>query len=61
MESAPESIPPITVSAFAALFAPHGPGTVSIPANSPGRPTRSASIAGASSPACDTRFGSSNE
>lgn len=61
MLSAPASIPPTTVATLAPTLAPHGPGTVTVAATRASRPIRCASIAGADSPACDTRFDSSKE
>jgi hypothetical protein len=61
MLSAPASIPPSTVATFAAVFAPHRPATATVDATRASRPIRWHNIAGADSPACDTRFGSSKQ
>ena len=59
MQSPPASTEPITVSAFAPLLAPADPASVT--AASIRSPTRSrwANSATGTSPACDTRWGSS--
>ena len=59
MQSPPARTDPITVRALAPLLAPADPAIVT--AASIGSPTRSrcANSATATSPACDTRFGSS--
>ena len=59
MLSAPASIPITTVATFASLLAPTDPGSRSPRVITPGIPRRCHNDAACSSPACDTRFGSS--
>ena len=60
MESAPATIPATSEATFRPAFAPLSVGTVSCcPANL-ARPAASASASTGTSPAADTRFGSSN-
>ena len=59
MLSAPASIPITTVATFASLLAPTDPGSRRPRRTTPGIPRRCHNDAACSSPACDTRFGSS--
>ena len=60
MESAPQTIPPTSARTFAAAFAPPFAAIVSRSASSLPSPHRCASAMTGTSPAHDTRLGSSN-
>jgi hypothetical protein len=60
MQSAPAAIPATIVAIFPTGFDPTDPGTRSRPATSLNSPAAAASRSTGTSPAADTRFGSSN-
>ena len=60
IESAPATIPAISVGTFTAGFAEAGPDTVTVSATSRCKPHRSASLNTGANPAHDTKLGSSN-
>jgi hypothetical protein len=60
IESAPAAIPATRQPTFRSAFAAPGPATVTCLLARAGKPARSASAITGTSPARDTRFGSSN-